>query len=113
MYVAIGHFKLKKLRRLFQFLKLSNGIKDQALSAKGNLGVELSGGSLTKFYVISKWDSAESMKEFTYSGVHMDAIKLSKELAGEIRLLYFQTDESPDMKTAKKLLMSDERVRVI
>ena len=53
------------------------------------------------------------MKNFTYSGVHMEAIKMSKDLAAEIRLLYFETDQAPTMKEGKKMLDEDERVRVI
>ena len=113
MFIAIGNFKLKEKKQLFQFLRLSKKIEQQALKSQGNIEVKLLGGSLTNFYVLSKWESVETMQAFSKTGFHKEAISRSKDLSSEIRLLYFEGTQSLTKKEVKAMLENDERVRVI
>lgn len=113
MFVSVGSFTLKKKRKLFRFLRMSRLIEKQALESKGNLGVELSGGGVSIFYVISIWDSMESLKAFAYSGKHHEAIKEAKELSSEIQLLYYETNTRPEMKEVPGLLATHENTRTL
>ncbi|MEO9531240.1 MAG: antibiotic biosynthesis monooxygenase [Crocinitomicaceae bacterium] len=113
MFIAIGNFKLKEKKQLFQFLRLSKKIEQQALKAAGNVEVKLLGGSLTNFYVLSKWESVEAMQNFSRTGFHKEAIARSKDLSSEIRLIYFEGDQDLTKKEVKTMLHEDERVRVL
>lgn len=112
-YVAVGKFSLKKKSKLFKFLRMSKRIEAQANNDQGCIEVQLMGGSLTSFYVASLWQDAEKMKDFVHSGAHQEALKVAKEMADEIKLLYFESDELPSKKEAIKLLDEHPNVRTI
>ena len=50
------------------------------------------------------WNNEAEMKEFAYSGAHLEAMKTSKEIAKEIRHITIDATELPNWKEAKKLL---------
>ena len=61
-------------------------------------------GLWTKHYTMTLWNDEAEMKEFAYSGAHMEAMKISKEIAKEIRTVTIDTESLPDWKSAKSLL---------
>ena len=113
MFIALGQFRLKQKKQLFKFLRISKKIELQAKAAEGNQSVTLLGGNLRDFYVISTWDSKEAIQAFSRSGFHLEAIKLSNEIATEIRLIYFEGEKEPTKKEVKEMLANDDRVRVL
>ena len=113
MFIALGQFQLKQKKQLFKFLRMSKKIELQAKTAEGNQSVTLLGGNLSNFYVISTWESKEDILAFSRSGFHLEAIKLSNEIATEIRLIYFEGEKEPTKKEVKELLANDDRVRVL
>jgi hypothetical protein len=50
------------------------------------------------------WKSEEELKDFARSGAHMEAMKISKDIAKEIGTITIDATELPDWSTAKELL---------
>lgn len=61
-------------------------------------------GIWTKHYTMSLWKNEEDMRAFATSGAHLNAMKLSKNIAKEIRTITIDADKLPDWKTAIELL---------
>lgn len=61
-------------------------------------------GIWTKHYTMTLWNNEEEMRAFAQSGAHLESMKLSKDLAKEIRTITIETDHLPNWKEAKKLL---------
>jgi len=67
-------------------------------------------GLWTKHYTMTLWNSESELKEFAHSGAHLDAMKKSRNIAKEIRILTIDTDTLPSWEEAKRLL---ENARVL
>jgi hypothetical protein len=50
------------------------------------------------------WNNEEEMKSFALSGAHLEAMKTSKDIAKEIRIITIEANELPNWKEAKRLL---------
>lgn len=61
-------------------------------------------GIWTKHYTMSLWHNEQEMRAFATSGAHLDAMKLSRKIAKEIRTITIDADKLPDWKTAIALL---------
>ncbi len=61
-------------------------------------------GFWTTHYTISAWNSEDSMKKFATSGAHLEAMRMSKDIAKEIHLYSYESDKIPSWKEAKELL---------
>lgn len=61
-------------------------------------------GFWTTHYTMTLWNNEEEMKAFAYTGAHMEAMKKSKDIAKEIRILTLTASELPNWKEAKELL---------
>jgi hypothetical protein len=61
-------------------------------------------GSWTTQYTMTLWNNEAELKEFAKSGAHLEAMKISSQIAKEIRTITIDTDSLPDWKEAKKLL---------
>ncbi|NVK63459.1 MAG: DUF3291 domain-containing protein [Flavobacteriales bacterium] len=68
-------------------------------------------GFWTKHYTMTLWKNEEEMKAFAYSGAHMEAMKKSKAIAKEIRILTIDATELPNWKEAKELLKGGKILR--
>lgn len=56
-------------------------------------------------FTLSVWENEEAMKTFARSGKHLEAMKASREIAAEIRTYTFRSEQIPDWKEAKTLLV--------
>jgi hypothetical protein len=63
-------------------------------------------GFWTKHYTMTLWNNESELKEFAKSGAHLNAMKLSKQMAKEIRTITIETDTLPSWDEAKKLLLN-------
>lgn len=61
-------------------------------------------GIWTKHYTMTLWNSEADLRAFAQSGAHKDAMKLSAQIAKEIRTITLDMDELPTWKEAKVLL---------
>jgi len=61
-------------------------------------------GIWTKHYTMSLWNSEEEMVAFARMGAHLEAMKRSKDIAKEIRIITIETEQLPSWKEAKRLL---------
>lgn len=112
MYIALGQFTIKSKSKLFKFLRISKRIEAQAKNSQGYIDVQLLGGNLSNFYVVSAWENLEDMKSFVHSGAHLEGIKLSSELAKEIRLIHYEARSIPSKQEIKNILANADQVKV-
>jgi hypothetical protein len=61
-------------------------------------------GVWTKHYTMTLWNNEEELKEFARSGAHLEAMKISKQIAKEIRTITIEANTLPNWKEAIKLL---------
>ena len=61
-------------------------------------------GVWTKHYTMTLWNNEEELKEFARSGAHLEAMKISKQIAKEIRTITIEAYTLPNWKEAIKLL---------
>ena len=61
-------------------------------------------GFWTKHYTMTLWRNETELKEFARSGAHLEAMKMSNQIAREIRTITIDTDSLPNWTQAKKLL---------
>jgi len=61
-------------------------------------------GFWTKHYTMSLWKNELDMKSFAMNGAHLEAMKKSRLIAKEIRIITIDADKLPDWKSAISLL---------
>ncbi len=57
------------------------------------------------------WNNDDELKAFARSGAHLDAMKMSKEIAKEIKTLTIDADKLPTWQEAQKLLETAKSLR--
>jgi hypothetical protein len=95
------HFFALSLRalRIIKQLKATKGILDKKTY-----------GFWTKHYTMTLWYDESHLKTFSKSGAHLEAMKISKDLAKEIRTLTYDAKALPKWSDAKKDLLTKGRV---
>jgi len=102
MMVTITSIKLKSP---WKFFALSyNALKIIRQLEGTNYLQKKTRGIWTMHYTITSWKSEQELKAFARSGAHLQAMKLSADIADEIRTLTYETDTFPAWKEAKKFL---------
>ena len=61
-------------------------------------------GFWMKHYTMTLWPGEKELKDFAKSGAHLEAMRISRKIAREIRTLTIDAEKLPDWKTAKKML---------
>lgn len=61
-------------------------------------------GLWTTHYTMTLWNNEQELLDFARSGAHLEAMKISKNIAKEIRTLTYDTTSLPDWKTAIAML---------
>ncbi len=68
-------------------------------------------GIWTMHYTMTLWNNEEELKQFARSSAHLEAMKLSAQLAEEIRTFTFDAEKLPDWQTAVHLLKDAKALR--
>ena len=68
-------------------------------------------GVWTKHYTMTLWNNEEELKEFARSGAHLEAMKISKQIAKEIRTITIEANTLPNWKDAIKLLEEGKTIK--
>ena len=63
-------------------------------------------GIWTTHYTMTLWNSEDEMKAFAHSGAHLSAMKLSQNIAKEIKILTVDAHEFTSWSQAIKMLNS-------
>lgn len=61
-------------------------------------------GVWTKHYTMTLWSNEDELKDFAKSGAHLEAMKISGQIAKEIRTITIEAVELPNWNEAIKLL---------
>ncbi len=100
------------LRSRWGFFKLSwmgLRISLQARASKGFIKMQNTGSGQLHL-TASLWHSEADAKAFAHSGYHLWAMKQSKNLASEIRILSYEGDKLPSWNETRQLLSEKGRV---
>ncbi|MBX2971391.1 MAG: DUF3291 domain-containing protein [Cyclobacteriaceae bacterium] len=108
MMVTITSIQLKSPFKFFALSYRAMNIMFQL--KKTNVAQMKKQGFWTKHYTMTAWNSEQELKDFAKSGAHLEAMKLSADIATEIRTLTMPMDQLPDWKTAKQLLEEKGKV---
>lgn len=68
-------------------------------------------GVWTKHYTMTLWDNEMDMRNFAKSGAHLEAMKISKQIAKEIRTITIDATVLPDWPEAKELLQAAKVIK--
>jgi hypothetical protein len=68
-------------------------------------------GVWTTHYTMTLWNNEQELHNFAMSGAHLEAMKISKKIAKEIRTITYDTTSLPDWKTALALLEKGKVIR--
>ena len=68
-------------------------------------------GFWTTHYTMTLWSSEQELKDFAKSGAHLEAMKISKNIAKEIRTLTIDSDQMPPWSEAKAMLAKAKVLR--
>jgi hypothetical protein len=61
-------------------------------------------GVLMKHYTVSLWPDEKAMKKFARKGAHQKAMKEVQNIASEVKVYTYKSDQLPDWTKAKRLL---------
>lgn len=111
MKVTITSIELKSPFHFFALSLRAFRIIKQLQSTKG-IVQKKTRGFWTKHYTMTLWEDEMSLKAFAKSGAHLDAMKISKDLAREIRTFTYEANQLPGWSEAKTHLRSNGRVMV-
>ena len=102
MMVTITSIKLKSP---WKFFALSyNALKIIRQLENTNYLQKKARGIWTLHYTITSWKSEQDLKAFAKSGAHLEAMKVSADIADEIRTHTYEAESFPSWKEAKALL---------
>ncbi len=103
MVVTVTSLKLKHLWGFFKMSYLSLHIVRQTKTQPGFIAMKNTGFGYLHF-TLSVWESAEAAQRFAHSGAHQKALKFSRELASEIKIYTYPSDQVPNWNEAKQLV---------
>lgn len=93
------------LKNPFKFFILSRKALGIVLQLKNTDCVKMKKtGFWTTHYTMTLWNNETDMKAFARSGAHLEAMKMSGQIAKEIKSLTIDATTFPDWKTAKAML---------
>lgn len=109
MIITITSLKLRHWRGFFKLSLWGLKISRQAKTQKDFIEMKNTGFGYLHF-TLSVWESEEGLKNFARSGAHLEAMKESRNLATEIRIYTFQSEQIPDWQEAKRMLFENGKV---
>lgn len=112
MYITITSLKLKNIWKFFSLANHALSITKQLKKEQGFLNYKKTGIGLTH-YTLSVWENLEDLKRFSRSGAHLNAMKISKDIAAEINTYTYESNDIPNWNTAKELLEKNGKKLVL
>ena len=109
MKVTISYIELKSPLKFFLLSKAALKIIKQ-LKTTNCKGFKKR-GIWTKHYTMTLWNNQEEMENFTKSGAHFEAMKISKTIAKEIRSITIDATLFPRWSQAKELLKEGKTIK--
>jgi hypothetical protein len=109
MKLSITYIELKGPMKFFALSLSAMKILNQ-LKSTNHKGFKKK-GIWTKHYTMTLWENEHEMKTFAQSGAHLEAMKKSKEIAKEIRIITIDANEMPKWDKALDLLKQAKVMR--
>ena len=106
MVITVTSLKLRRLWDVFKMYYLSFHVVAQTKQQKDFVSMKNTGFGYWH-YTLSVWESEEAVKQFARTGAHLNAMKQSRNLASEISTYTFQSEQIPNWKEAKQLLVEN------
>ena len=109
MVITVTSIRLKRLWHFFKLTYLALHIVRQLKGQAGFINMKNTGFGYWH-YTLSVWESEAQAKRFARAGAHLEAMKVGKDIAHEVRIYTFQSDRIPSWKEAKQLLLERGKV---
>ncbi len=109
MIVSITSIKLRKWWYFFRLTIHGAKIQNQLRKEKGFVKMKNTGWGYDH-YTLSLWETEEDIRRFYKEGAHLEAMKIGKEIAVEVRTLHYNSEKTPDWKEVRALLLEKGRI---
>ena len=106
MVITVTSLKLRRPWYVFRLYYLSFRIVAQTKQQQGFISMKNTGFGYW-YYTLSVWESEADVKQFARTGAHLHAMKQSRSLSTEISTYTFQSNQIPNWKEAKQLLLDN------
>lgn len=103
MIISITYIKLKSPWKFFKLANYARFILQQ-MKEDPNCQGHKQKGIWTNHFTMSMWNTEEEMMAFVRSGAHLKAMKISKDIAAELKFKRLNQDHFPTWKEAKQHL---------
>lgn len=110
MIVTITSIRLKTYWHFFSLARYALFIMKQLRTQPGFIAFKKRGIGRLHF-TMSAWKSEKDMRAFVQSGAHLEAMKQTGSMASELRSYTFETDDFPDWKKARELVLQGRVMR--
>jgi hypothetical protein len=100
MLVSVGRIRLKPDASFWRFFWHSLCVYLQARRAAGIVRASVRRQDARTYFSMSVWKTREAMLAYSTTGSHLQAMKISKELATRIDFRHWQADAVPSWETA-------------
>lgn len=94
-FISLTMLKLKSPWKIIPFLKYSVPASKGAAKAIGNLKSEVKSRGLLKHYTLTVWSSEDAMRVFKFSDAHKNAIRNTRRISSELKLIHYYSDTIP------------------
>jgi hypothetical protein len=111
MKVTITSIELKSPFHFFALSLRALRIINQLRNTPGIVDKKTT-GFWTMHYTMTLWDEEKSLRNFAKTAAHLEAMKISKDIAKEIRTLTCDAESLPTWKVAKADLKAKGRVQI-
>lgn len=109
MIVTVTSIRLRKWWFFFRLSWHGLHISRQAKAQPGFIRMRNT-GSGTLHFTLTGWKDEASMKSFARSGAHQASMRITKELATELRIYTFEAGDLPAWPEAKQAILEKGKV---
>jgi hypothetical protein len=109
MTIIITSIKLRHWWNFFRLSYLAMGIVKQTKTQPGFIAMKNTGFGFLH-YTMSAWNGPVDSRRFASSGAHLAAMKISGQIAAELKVHAFEGEAMPKWKDAKLLVGEKGRV---
>jgi hypothetical protein len=104
MIISATVIILKKRSHAFKLMKAAGPAMKQAKNADGVRYVRAYSLDFKNWYTLTAWDTETQLLGFVRSGAHIEAMKLTAQIADRVKSLRWESDAIPTKKEERRKL---------
>jgi len=109
VFISVTKLKVKSFWHLIPFFMKSIPAFAQARKAPGNIFTETRTFDLFTYGTLSGWESESAMRQYTASGSHLEAMKVSRFITVLLQSTHFESPERTSWERALELMELDNK----